>query len=52
MPPYQQPEDQAREQIDTMLEAAGWTIQSKAQLNLSAAGRVVVSKHWPTITLE
>jgi len=26
MPPYQQSEDQAREQIDAMLEAAGWTV--------------------------
>ena len=33
------PEAKAREKIDAMLAAAGWTVQTKDQLNLSAAPR-------------
>lgn len=42
MPPYQQPEEQAREQIDAMLAAAGWEVQTKATLNLHAGRGVAL----------
>lgn len=36
------PEQQARRQIDEMLRAAGWAVQSRAEMNLSAAPGVAV----------
>jgi len=36
------PEEKARQQIDAMLSASGWTVQTKDQLNLSAARGVVL----------
>jgi type I restriction enzyme, R subunit len=36
------PEEKAREQIDKMLAACGWVIQSKASINLSAARGVAI----------
>ncbi|MCB9740842.1 MAG: DEAD/DEAH box helicase family protein [Deltaproteobacteria bacterium] len=36
------PEDQAREQIDAMLEQAGWAVQSRDAMNLAAAPGVAV----------
>ncbi len=36
------PEQQARLQIDAMLEAAGWAVQDKAAMNLAAADGVAV----------
>lgn len=40
------PEQQAREQIDRMLDAAGWTIQDVGDLNLGA-GRGVAVREFP-----
>ncbi|GAB5561836.1 MAG: type I restriction-modification enzyme R subunit C-terminal domain-containing protein [Synoicihabitans sp.] len=42
MPPFQQPEQQARDQIDTMLGAAGWEVQTLKSLNLHAGRGVAV----------
>ena len=36
------PEDLAREKIDALLEAAGWTVQDRQSANLSAARGVAV----------
>jgi len=36
------PEDKARQTIDRLLEAAGWTIQHRKELNLSLPGGVAV----------
>jgi type I restriction enzyme R subunit len=36
------PEEQAREKIDQLLEAAGWRVQDRSQLNLGAAVGVAV----------
>ena len=36
------PEQQAREQIDRMIEAAGWQVQSRDQMNRTTAPSVVV----------
>ena len=36
------PEQQARQQIDEALEAAGWVIQDRAKMNLAAATGVAV----------
>lgn len=35
-------EDQARIQIDTLLEQAGWIIQDKDRLNLGVGGDVAI----------
>ncbi len=36
------PEQRAREKIDAMLTASGWTVQSKAEINLSASRGVAI----------
>ena len=36
------PEQQAREEIDTALDAAGWLVQDRAELNLAAGSGVAV----------
>ncbi len=36
------PEQQAREQIDAALQAAGWIIQDRGEMNLSAGPGVAV----------
>ena len=43
--PNQNPEQIARDQIDKMLNAAGWIIQSKSNVNLSAAAGVAVKEY-------
>src|SRR4029078_1450997 len=37
------PEEKARQQIDVMLAASGWTVQAKDEINLSASRGVAVS---------
>lgn len=44
-PPNLQPEQQAREQIDRALEAAGWVIQNHDEINLYAARGVAVREY-------
>ncbi len=39
---YLNPEQRARERIDAMLSAAGWTIQSVDELNLHASLGVAI----------
>ncbi|MCI5125425.1 MAG: hypothetical protein D3925_13365 [Candidatus Electrothrix sp. AR5] len=41
----QQPEQSARATIDTMLAEAGWAVQSKKEVNLSAADGVAVREY-------
>jgi type I restriction enzyme R subunit len=43
------PEEQARQQIDQQLEAAGWQVQDRAELNLFAQPGVAV-REFPTAT--
>lgn len=38
--PILTPEQEVREQINQMLEAAGWQVQTRRQMNLTAATRV------------
>ncbi len=38
------PEEKARQRIDAMLNASGWTVQTKDQINLSAARGVAISE--------
>ena len=45
--PNQTPEQQARDRIDKMLAAAGWVVQSKNKVNLSA-GRGVAIREYQT----
>lgn len=45
--PNQNPEQQARDQIDTRLQQAGWAVQSKNQINLNAALGVAI-REYPT----
>ena len=45
------PENQAREQIDLLLEAAGWVVQDKNGINLTAALGVAV-RYFPLSTGE
>ena len=45
-PPRQTPEGRAREQIDQLLSAAGWVVQSREDVNL-AAGRGVAIREFP-----
>ena len=41
------PEQQAREEIDKALDAAGWVIQDRAELTLIAYGAFAEAlKHW------
>jgi type I restriction enzyme R subunit len=40
--PVLTPEQEAREQIDQMLEAAGWQVQTRARMNRTAAPGVAV----------
>ncbi|MGC1479477.1 MAG: DEAD/DEAH box helicase family protein, partial [Chthoniobacterales bacterium] len=42
MAPHLHPEQSARESIDAMLEAAGWIVQKRSELNLHAALGVAV----------
>jgi type I restriction enzyme R subunit len=42
MPPFFHPEDHARAQIDASLAAAGWVVQSRAEMNLGAGPGVAV----------
>ncbi|CAK8711656.1 type I site-specific deoxyribonuclease [Candidatus Electrothrix aarhusensis] len=42
----QQPEQSARATIDIMLAQAGWAVQSKKEVNLSAAEGVAVREYW------
>src|ERR1035438_5469205 len=39
---FMTPEEKAREQIDAMLKASGWAVQTKDKINLSAARGVAV----------
>src|SRR5574341_2153928 len=41
-PRMAQPEDQAREEIDALLERCGWQVQDKSSVNLQAARGVAV----------
>ena len=41
----QNPEQQARDVIDSMLDATGWTVQSKKKINLSASKGVAVREY-------
>ena len=43
--PILTPEQQARDQIDRMLQAAGWEVQSRHQMRLRAARGVAVCEH-------
>jgi type I restriction enzyme R subunit len=36
------PEEKARQRIDALLEAAGWSVQDRSQLNLGASLGVAV----------
>jgi type I restriction enzyme R subunit len=45
MTPNQNPEQLARDQIDAMLIASGWVIQSKKSINLKAAQGVAVREY-------
>lgn len=47
--PNQNPEQIARDLIDKMLENAGWLVQNKSTMNISA-GRGVAVREWPTDT--
>jgi len=38
------PEEQAREQIDEKIQAAGWVVQSRGETNLGAARGVAVGE--------
>ncbi len=49
MPTPLTPEQEARRQIDRMLEAAGWQVQSRERLNRTAAAGVAVCE-FPTTT--
>jgi len=40
--PETDPEEKSRKKIDAMLGAAGWIVQSKDRVNLSAARGVVI----------
>ncbi|MFA6033247.1 MAG: DEAD/DEAH box helicase family protein, partial [Myxococcota bacterium] len=44
--PAKDPEDLARDKIDATLEASGWVLQNRADMNLSA-GRGVVVRYFP-----
>jgi len=46
---YQTPEQKAREQIDKMLNASGWAVQSKSEINLSASYGVAVREYYTEI---
>ena len=46
------PEQRARETIDRLLAAAGWAVQDRAALNLSAARGVAVREFALTIGLN
>jgi len=41
----QNPEQEARDNIDKMLDDAGWSVQSKEQINLSASVGVAVKEY-------
>lgn len=41
----QHPEQQAKDQIDKLLRASGWMVQSKEQLNLSASAGVAIREY-------
>lgn len=41
----QHPEQQARDNIDKLLRASGWIVQSKEQLNLSAGAGVAIREY-------
>ncbi len=41
----QTPEEKAREDIDKMLNSAGWVVQSKKKVDLSAAKGVAVREY-------
>ncbi|WP_019597347.1 type I restriction endonuclease subunit R [Rhodonellum psychrophilum] len=45
----QNPEQLARDLIDSMLMAAGWLIQSKSEVNLSAARGIAVREYQTTV---
>ena len=42
MSPYDTPERRARQRIDAGLKASGWTVQSRDEINLSAARGVAI----------
>jgi len=42
MPQYDGPERRARQRIDASLTASGWTVQSRDEINLSAARGVAI----------
>jgi type I restriction enzyme R subunit len=44
-----EPEAEARERIDTLLEAAGWAVQDRTQMNLGAAPGIAV-REFPLAT--
>ena len=43
--PASKPEERAREEIDAALQASGWVIQDRAELNLSARQGVAVREY-------
>ncbi len=45
----QNPEQLARDLIDAMLKAAGWLVQSKSEVNLSAAKGIAVREYQTTV---
>ena len=49
MAPNQNPEQEARDNIDFQLSRSGWTIQDRKKLNLSASAGVAV-REYPTDT--
>ena len=49
MAPNQNPEQEARDNIDFQLSRSGWTIQDRKKLNLSASTGVAV-REYPTDT--
>ena len=49
--PNQNPEQIARDKIDTMLDASGWIVQPKDKINLNAGLGIAVTEYqtdsWP-----
>ena len=47
MPPHTaKPEQRAREKIDRLLAEAGWVVQNRDEINLSAAGRGIAIREF------
>ena len=43
--PNRSPEQQARDAIDTMLEQAGWQVQSRSKINFGAGSGIAVREY-------